>query len=234
MYPCLPRSGRHIFMHNVPPYISVSPCSQVLDTELDSHCIMLHFLLHKVFSHQIFFDIFHDCNILSILLLPLLIPLSCFIFLAIMIYLTFKYSPESFHWSIVNASSNSGHALYHFCGRQLCSKALARVLESTVTMEQRMYIGVLLNRFVKGVEHQFIIIAGSNFICHNPSVIEVKDCTEVQLVYLLAIIPLEFRHIGQPLLVRLVRMEIAVQNVLCGDFRDRWCVAVTLFAAYRL
>lgn len=150
------------------------------------------------------------------------------------VHLGFQDSPESFHWSIVNASSNSGHALYHFCGRQLCSKALARVLESTVTMEQRMYIGVLLNRFVKGVEHQFIIIAGSNFICHNPSVIEVKDCTEVQLVYLLAIIPLEFRHIGQPLLVRLVRMEIAVQNVLCGDFRDGWCVAVTLFAAYRL
>ena len=78
MYPCQPRSGWHFFMHNVPPYISVSPCSQVLDTELDSHCIMLHFLLHKVFSHQIFFDIFHDCNILSILLLPLLIPLLSF------------------------------------------------------------------------------------------------------------------------------------------------------------
>ena len=51
-----------IFMHNVLPYISASPCSQVLDTELDSHCTMLHFLFHKVFSHQNFVDIFHDCN----------------------------------------------------------------------------------------------------------------------------------------------------------------------------
>ena len=65
-------------MHNVLPYISVSPCSQVLDTELDSHCTMLHFLLHNVFSHQIFVDIFHNCNVLPILLLPLLIPLLSF------------------------------------------------------------------------------------------------------------------------------------------------------------
>ncbi|CUP18950.1 Uncharacterised protein [Catenibacterium mitsuokai] len=135
MYPCLPRSGRHIFMHNVPPYISVSPCSQVLDTELDSHCIMLHFLLHKVFSHQIFFDIFHDCNILSILLLPLLIPLSCFIFLAIMIYLTFKYSPESFHWSIVNVAVNSGHALFHAIILKHAHKDWTRILETSITMK---------------------------------------------------------------------------------------------------
>lgn len=134
MYLCLPRSGRHIFIHNVPPYISVSPCSQVLDTELDSHCTMLHFLLHKVFSHQIFFDIFHDCNILSILLLPLLISLL-FHISAIMIYLTFKYSPKSFHWSIINAAVNSGHALFHAIILKHTHKDRTRILETSITMK---------------------------------------------------------------------------------------------------
>ena len=134
MYLCLPRSGRHIFMHNVPPYISVSPCSQVLDTELDSHCTMLHFLLHKVFSHQIFFDIFHDCNILSILLLPLLIPLlfhiSCHNDIS-----HIKYSPESFHWSIINAAVNSGHALFHAIILKHTYKEWTRILVATITMK---------------------------------------------------------------------------------------------------
>ena len=40
------------------------------------------------------------------------------------VHLGFQDSPESFHWSIVNASSNSGHALYHFCSIQLCSEYL--------------------------------------------------------------------------------------------------------------
>ena len=124
----------NFFMHNVSPYISVSPCSQVLDTELDSHCIMLHFLLHKVFSHQIFVDIFHDCNILSILLLPLLTPLLFHIF-SIMIYLTFKYSPESFHWSIINAAVNSGHALFHAIILKHTHKDRTRILETSITMK---------------------------------------------------------------------------------------------------
>lgn len=134
MYLCLPRSGRHIFMHNVLPYISVSPCSQVLDTELDSHCTMLYFLLHKVFSHQIFFDIFHDCNILSILLLLLLIPLS-FHISSHNVYLTFKYSPESFHWSIINAAVNSGHALFHAIILKHTYKEWTRILVATITMK---------------------------------------------------------------------------------------------------
>ena len=121
MYLCLPRSGRHIFMHNVPPYISVSPCSQVLDTELDSHCIMLHFLLHKVFSHQIFVDIFHHCNILSILLLSLLIPLLSFnskeiiyVFLTIFLYLL--KCPQSLILSALRA--------FFFCGKPHISRSI--------------------------------------------------------------------------------------------------------------
>lgn len=93
------------------------------------------------------------------------------------IHLGFQDSPESLHRAIVNASSNSGHTLYHFCSIQLCSEAFARVLESTVTMEQRMCVGIFLNCFLKGIEYQFIIVAGTNFIGHNPSVIQIENCT---------------------------------------------------------
>ena len=93
------------------------------------------------------------------------------------VHLGFQDSPESLHWPIVNASSNSGHTLYHFSSIQLCSEGRACVLESTVAMEQRMYILVFLNRFIKGVEYQFVIVAGTNFVRHNPSIIQIKDCT---------------------------------------------------------
>ena len=40
------------------------------------------------------------------------------------VHLGFQDSPESLHRPVVNASSNSGHALYHFCSIQLCSEYL--------------------------------------------------------------------------------------------------------------
>ena len=51
------------------------------------------------------------------------------------VHLGFQNSPESFHRTIVNTPSNSGHTLHHLCGVQLCPKALTCILESTVTME---------------------------------------------------------------------------------------------------
>ena len=112
------------------------------------------------------------------------------------VHLGFQDSPESLHRPVVNASSNSGHALYHFCSIQLCSEYLTCVLESTVTMEQRMCVGMVLNRFIKGVEYQFVIVAGTNFIRHNPSVIQIENCTQVQLGICKALHNLE---IGYPL-----------------------------------
>ena len=51
------------------------------------------------------------------------------------VHLGFQNSPESFHRTIVNTPSNSGHTLHHLCGVQLCPKALTCILESTVTIE---------------------------------------------------------------------------------------------------
>ena len=113
-------------MHNVLPYISVSPCSQVLDTELDSHCTMLHFLLHNVFSHQIFVDIFHNCNVLPILLLPLLIPLLSF----------------NSIWSLYNFTHTSTvpHAgILYFTAISLSNPSPARYASTTFLLNSLVY-----------------------------------------------------------------------------------------------
>ena len=87
------------------------------------------------------------------------------------VHFRFQNSPESLHRTIVNASTNSGHALYHFCSIQLCSEGFARVLESTVTMKQRMCVGIFIYCFFKGIEYQFIIVAGTNFIGISSAII---------------------------------------------------------------
>ena len=68
------------------------------------------------------------------------------------VHLRFQDSPESFHRAIINTSSNSGHTLYHLGRLQLCSEYFTRILESSVTMEQRMCVRIILNGFIKGVE----------------------------------------------------------------------------------
>lgn len=90
------------------------------------------------------------------------------------------------------------------------------VLEAPVTMEQGMDIRIGLYRPVKGFEYQGIVIVFPNHIGHNTPVIEIQDGTKIDLVYLNTIVPLELRHISQPFLVGLVRMELAVQDVLSG------------------
>lgn len=44
-------------------------------------------------------------------------------------------------------------------------------------MEQWMCIGIIFNRFVKGVRYQLVIVANADLICHNPSVTQVEDST---------------------------------------------------------
>ena len=126
------------------------------------------------------------------------------------VHLRFQDSPKSFHRAIVNTMSNSGHTLHHLCGIQLCPKILVCILESTVTVEQWVCIGIVLNCFIKGVKYQFVIVAGTNFIRHNSSVIEIKNCAKVYLVNLQTVVLLKFRYVRQPLFVRFVRMKLPV------------------------
>ena len=66
-------------------------------------------------------------------------------------------------------------------------------------------------RLVKGLEYQRVVIAVPNHIGHNAPVIEIQDGTQVDLMNLDALIPLELGHVGEPLLVGFVRIE---QDVL--------------------
>ncbi len=79
-----------------------------------------------------------------------------------------------------------------------------------------MGVWIGFNGFVKGFVDKRVVIVFAQHIRHNTPVAEVQDSAQIELVCCSAIIPLEFRHIGQPFLVGLVRMELAVQEV----FRD--------------
>ena len=96
-----------------------------------------------------------------------------------------------------------------------------------------MCIRILLNCFIERIKYQLVIVAGANFICHNSSVIEIKNCAEIYLVDSWTVIPLKFRYIRQPFFVCFVCMKLPVQNILCCHFRSGWRIAAALFAAYR-
>ena len=128
--------------------------------------------------------------------------------------LTLQDSPKSFHGTVVNAAGYPGHALGHPGSLQPGMESAVGVLEASVAVEQGMGIRVGLHRLVKGLEYQRIIITVSYHISHDPPVIQVQNGAEVDLVDCNALIPLELSHIGQPLLVGLVRMKLAVQDIL--------------------
>ena len=93
------------------------------------------------------------------------------------------------------------------------------VLEPSVTMEQRRCSGIGRCRQIKGVKYQRIIVPVSDYIGDDPAVVQVEDGAEVDLMDLNPFIPLELRHVCQPLLVGLFRVEVSVQKVLSNVLR---------------
>ena len=72
------------------------------------------------------------------------------------------------------------------------------ILESSVTVAQRVSIRVCSDCFPECVKHQWIVIGIPDHIADNSSVIQIQDGTEIYLLYLNANIVLEFSNIGQP------------------------------------
>ena len=68
---------------------------------------------------------------------------------------------------------------------------------------------------MEGLINEWIIVPFAENIGHDTPVTEIQDGTQIELMYLNAIIPFELRHIGQPFLIRFLCMELAVQEV--GD-----------------
>lgn len=89
-------------------------------------------------------------------------------------------------------------------------KGSAGVLEPSVAMEQGVGAWIGFNSLIKGLINERIIIAFAKYIRYDPPVAEIKDGAQVYLVYCSSLIPFELGHIGQPFLIRFVRMELAV------------------------
>ena len=75
-----------------------------------------------------------------------------------------------------------------------------------------------LNSLMEGLVNEWIIVPFAENIGHDTPVTEIQDGTQIELMYLNALIPFELRHIGQTFLIRFLCMELAVQEVVgyCG------------------
>ena len=90
-------------------------------------------------------------------------------------------------------------------------KRPVRVLETTVAVEQGMRIWISCCRLVKSFEYQRIVVSFAYHIGDDTLAIQVQDGAKIQLVYLHALVPLEFCHICELFIIGLVRVELAIQ-----------------------
>ena len=95
------------------------------------------------------------------------------------------------------------------------------ILKPSIAMEERMRTRIQLYRFIKSIKDQRIIISVADDIGNNTSVIQIQDRAEIHLLDfqffdLRADIVLKLCYVGQPFLVRLVGMKIAVQKIFCN------------------
>ena len=64
-----------------------------------------------------------------------------------------------------------------------------------------MGIRVFLNSFIKGFVNKRIIIVLTEHIGHDTPVTEIQNGTQIEFMYLNALIPFKFCHIGKPFLI---------------------------------
>ena len=76
-----------------------------------------------------------------------------------------------------------------------------------------MRVRIGLHSLVKGLENQRIVIAFAEHVEHNAPVAKVEDGAQIEFLYLHALKPLEFSHIGEPLLIGLCGIKLPVQKV---------------------
>lgn len=82
-----------------------------------------------------------------------------------------------------------------------------------------MGVRVVLNSFVKCLEYKRVIIPVADHIRNNTPVVEIQNCTEIDLVDLDALIPFEFRYICEPLLVWCLGVKLPIQQVFSNILR---------------
>ena len=122
-------------------------------------------------------------------------------------------APEALHRAVIDAMRHAGHALRHACLHELVVESAVGVLESSVTMEQGMRVRIGFHSLIKGLENQRIVIAFAEHIGHDAPVAKVEDGAQIEFLYLHTLKPLEFCHIGEPLLIGLCGIKLPVQKV---------------------
>ena len=78
---------------------------------------------------------------------------------------------------------HAGHALRHSGLHKFLVEGTVGVLKTSGAVEQRMCIRIGFHGLVKGLEHQRVIIAFTQYIGHNAPVEEIQNCTQVELVH---------------------------------------------------
>ena len=121
--------------------------------------------------------------------------------------------PEARHGTVINAVRRAGHALRHSCLHELVVKCPVGILEPSVAMEQGVRVWIGFHGIFKGFVNQWIVIAFAEHIGHDAPVAKVEDGAQIELLYLHTLKPLEFGHIGEPLLIGLCGIKLPVQKV---------------------
>ena len=148
------------------------------------------------------------------------------------IALSLQDSPETFHRAIVNAASNTGHTLCHSGIKKLLVEGSAGVLESAVTVEQRVCIRIFQNSFIKRIENQLVVVPVTNNVADDSPVTQIKNCTQIEFVDNWTFIPLELCYISQPLFIRTTCPELSVQKILCCHLWVRSISGTTLLSEF--
>ena len=128
-------------------------------------------------------------------------------------------APEALHRAVINAMRHAGHTLRHFRLHELVVESAVGVLESSVTMEQGMRVRIGFHSLIKGLENQRIVIAFAELIGHDAPVAKVEDGAQIEFLCLHTLKPLEFGHIGEPLLIGLCGIKLPVQTRLSLTWR---------------
>jgi hypothetical protein len=106
--------------------------------------------------------------------------------------------------------------LYHSGFVQPGFELLTGILKTSITMEQRVGVGVFGDGQIEGVKYELVVVAPAHGERDDTLIFEVENGAQIH--FCVISIP-EFRDIGQPLLIKLCSREITVQNVLRRDFR---------------
>ena len=85
----------------------------------------------------------------------------------------FQDAPESLHRTVINALGNSGHTLLHFCCLQLVIEYPVCILETSVTMEQRVCIWIGCYGSIQSIKYERIIVSVTDDIGHDSAVIQI-------------------------------------------------------------